>query len=166
MRKGADIKTTMTVSFLESVHGTEKTLRNKNTGKQLKVKIPAGVEDGQKIRLRGQGNPGLYGGRNGDLIITVKVMPDQQFERKGNDVYTSTDISFKEAILGTKANVKTLTKTVALNIPAGTQPGAKLRLKGQGLAVGDSAGDLYVTVNVTIPKDISEKQKKLLEEWE
>jgi len=165
VRKGHDVHATIKVTFFEALEGTEKTIRDKTTGKKLKIKIPAGVEDGKRIRLRGQGQPGLYGGRNGDLLITVRVMPDQQFERKGNDVYTSTTISFKDAILGTKANVKTLTKTVSLNIPAGTQPGSKLRLKGQGLAVGDSAGDLYVTINVSIPTNITDKQKHLLEEW-
>jgi len=115
--------------------------------------------------LAGQGMPGPPGGQNGDLIITVKVMSDQQFERRGNDIYTSATISFKEAILGCKAQVKTLTKTIALTVPPGTQPGTKLRLKGQGLAVGESQGDLYVEIKVEIPKTLTQEQRKMLEEW-
>jgi molecular chaperone DnaJ len=167
-RKGADLKASLTLSFMEAIIGVERKLKIRQTGKTLAVKIPAGIEDGGKIRLAGQGMPGPPGApgiRNGDLIITVRVMPDQQFERKGNDIYTSATISFKDAILGCKAQVKTLTKTIALTVPPGTQPGTKLRLKGQGLAVGESQGDLYVEIKVEIPKTLTEKQRKMLEEW-
>lgn len=92
-------------------------------------------------------------------------MTDQNFKRDGNNIYTSVTISFKEAILGTKAQVKTLTKTIMLTIPPGTQPGTVLRLKGMGLSVGGQQGDQLVEVKVSIPTDISEAQKKLLEEW-
>ena len=166
--KGADLRITLSVSFMEAINGTERKLKIHQTGKTLSIKIPAGIEDGGKIRLAGQGMPGpqgTHGGVNGDLIITVRVMPDQQFERKGNDIYTSATISFKEAILGCKIQVKTLTKTVALTVPPGTQPGRKLRLKGQGLTVGESHGDLYVEIKVEIPKTLTEKQRKMLEEW-
>ena len=164
--RALDLTAEMPVSFLEAARGTTRMINVGNTGKKLKVKIPAGIEDGGKIRLAGQGQPGYNGQASGDLIITVKVMPDQNFERKGNDVYTSVKISFVEAIKGTKAQVKTLTKTVSLTVPAGTQPGTNMRLKGQGLAVGGKQGDLYVTINVEIPKKLTEKQRKLLEEWE
>ena len=93
-------------------------------------------------------------------------MPDQQFTRKGNDVYSNVEVSFKEAILGTKKQVKTLTKTIMLTIPPGTQPGTSMRLKGQGLSVGGNQGDMFVEIHVVIPKTLTEKQKKLLEEWE
>ena len=92
-------------------------------------------------------------------------MPDQNFKRDGNNIYTSVDISFIEAIKGTKVKVKTLTKTIMLTIPPGTQPGTQMRLKGQGLSVGSKQGDQMVTVNVEIPQNISEKQKNLLDEW-
>ncbi len=164
--KGQDIRASVKISFEEAIHGTQKTIRNKATGKKLSFKVPPGVEDGTKIRLAGQGGPGQMGGPNGDLIISVRVMGDQNFERKGNDIYTSTTVPFTTAILGGKAEVKTLTKTVSINIPAGTQPGTKMRLKGLGLSVGDRQGDLYVTINVSIPTDLTEKQRKLLEEWE
>lgn len=164
--KGQDVRASVKVSFDEAIHGTKKTIRNKATGKKLSFKVPPGVEDGTKIRLAGQGGQGQFGGPNGDLIIAVRVMGDQNFERKGNDIYTSTTVPFTTAILGGKAEVKTLTKTVSINIPAGTQPGTKMRLKGLGLSVGDRQGDLYVTINISIPTDLTEKQRKLLEEWE
>ena len=92
-------------------------------------------------------------------------MTDQNFERKGNDIYTSVEIPFTEAILGARVNVKTLSSTVSLTIPAGTQPGTQLRLKGQGLAVSNPPGDLFVEIKVTLPKTLTDKQKKIIEEW-
>ncbi len=165
MQKGADLTTTLSVSFMEAVNGAKRTLRIPQTGKTLSVKIPRGIDDGGRIRLAGQGMPGTPGGQDGDLIITVQVMPDQNFERKGNDIYTNVTISFKQAILGCKVNVKTLTKQVALTVPPGTQPGTTMRLKGQGLAVGESPGDLYCEIKIEIPKTLTEEQRKMLEEW-
>ena len=93
-------------------------------------------------------------------------MPDQNFKRDGNDIHTSVTISFIEAIKGCRIEIKTLTKTIMLTIPPGTQPGTKMRLKGLGLAVGDTTGDQYVTINVKIPKELTENQRQLLDEWE
>jgi len=164
-RRAPDLMAELTITFMEAVKGTYKIITLGNIGKKLKIKIPQGIEDGGKIRLAGQGQKGYNGQRNGDLIITVRVMPDQNFIRKGNDIYTSITIPFIDAIMGTKAKVKTLTKTVALTIPPGTQPGTKMRLKGQGLTVGSKSGDLYVEIKVEIPKKITESQRKLLEQW-
>lgn len=161
-----DAHATVRVSFWEMVNGAHKKIRNKKTGKLLGFNIPVGIKSGSKIRLAGQGNPGWMGTPDGDLIITVKVMGDQNFERKGNDVYTTATIPFTTAILGGKVPVKTLTKTVSLTVAPGTQPGTKLRLKGLGLAVGDAQGELYVTIVVDIPTTITERQSKLLEQWE
>ncbi|HVP07444.1 MAG TPA: DnaJ C-terminal domain-containing protein [Candidatus Acidoferrum sp.] len=165
-RRGNDLTSELSISFLESIKGTTRMLSLGKGRSRLRVKIPSGIEDGGKIRLAGQGEPGLYGGPNGDILITVRVMPDQQFTRKGNDIYSSVEISFVEAIKGCKKNVSTLTKTVALTIPPGTQPGTILRLKGQGLSVNGVQGDQYVEIKVSIPKDLTEKQRKLLEDWE
>lgn len=164
--RGADLQTSISISFMESVRGTKKTIQLHGGRKKLAVNIPAGTEDGGKIRLAGQGQPSPTGGPNGDLILTVRVMPDQTFRREGNDVYTTVEISFKEAALGCKKNVKTLSKTIALTIPPGTQPGAKLRLKGQGLSVGGNQGDQYVEVKVTVPTNLTDKQRRQLDEWE
>jgi len=166
IQKGADIYSTLTVSFMDAVKGTVRLILLGDTGKKLKVKVPRGIRDGGKIRLTGQGQPGIHGGRNGDLIITVRVMADKQFERKGNDIFTHSTISFKDAILGCKVNVKTLTKTISLKVPPGTQPGTKMRLKGQGLSVSGVQGDQYVEIRVSIPTTLTDKQRKLLEEWE
>ncbi len=132
--------------------------------KKVAVKIPEAVEDGAKIRLRGLGNPGRNGGQNGDLIITVTVKKHQQFRREGQNIYTSAEISYPQAVLGCKIPVKTLTKTINLSIPAGTEHGTKLRLKGMGLALNGTKGDQYVEVNIVVPKKVSAKQKKILEE--
>ncbi|MDZ4723988.1 MAG: DnaJ C-terminal domain-containing protein [candidate division Zixibacteria bacterium] len=163
--KGADSSATISVTFTEAALGAKKYIQIMG-GRKLAVNIPTGIEDGSKIRLAGQGAPDIFGGEHGDLIITVQIMPDPLFDRKGNDIYTHTEISLKEALLGTKKNIKTLTNTVTLNIPSGTQPGAQLRLKGQGLTVGGAQGDLYVEIRVSLPRTLSEKQKKMLEEWE
>ena len=165
-KRGADLVTTVQITFLESVSGVKKTIRLPGRSKSLSVKIPAGIADGGRVRLRGQGEPGLYGGKNGNLIVRVKVMQDKQFKRDGNDIYSSIDISFVEAIKGCRKPVNTLSKKVTLTIPAGTQPGTKLRLKGMGLNVSGKLGDQYVEVKVTIPTELTEKQRKIIEEWE
>ena len=92
-------------------------------------------------------------------------MTDQNFQRKGSDIYTSVRIPFTEAILGTKVNIKTLSKIVSLSVPAGTQPGTILRLNGQGLAVAGASGDLFVEINVSLPKTLTDEQREIIEEW-
>jgi len=164
--RGSDIHLTVNISFQEMATGTSRTISTRDKSKKISVRIPAGIRHRGKVRLRGQGHLGSYGGQQGDLIITVRVMPDQNFERKGNDIHSSVEISFIDAIKGCKANVKTLTKTVALTIPPGTQPGTKMRLKGMGLEIGGKQGDQYVEIKVKIPKTLSENQQKLLDEWE
>ena len=163
--KAMDIHTTLSITFMEAVHGARRTIQLQGADKKLAVKIPAGIADGGKIRLRGQGQQDPLNRQKGDLIITVRVMPDQNFERKGNDIYSTVEISFKEAALGCKKKVRTLSKMIMLTIPPGTQPGTKLRLKGQGLAVGSAQGDQYVEIKVRVPDKLTEKQKKLLDEW-
>lgn len=132
--------------------------------KKIKIKIPAGIDDGGVVRLRGLGNPGVNGGRDGDLLITVNVNKDQQFERRGNDIYTTVEVSYPQAVLGAKVPVKTLTRTVNINIKPGTAHGTKLRLKGMGLSVNGVVGDQYVEVHIKVPSNITPRQKELLEE--
>lgn len=132
--------------------------------KKISIKIPAGIDDGGRIRLRGMGSPGRGGGPNGDLIVTVNVKKHQQFERKGNDIFTRVEISYPQAVLGCKVPVKTLTKSINLTVPPGTKHGTSLRLKGMGLAVNGSKGDQYVEVNISVPDNVTQKQKELLEE--
>jgi len=134
--------------------------------KTIKVVIPPLVEDGDKIRLKNLGFPGKNGGRKGDLIVKVKVMENQQFKREGKNIHTAVDISFPQAALGAKIPVKTLTGKIMLNIPAGTQPGAVMRLKGVGLSIDGAAGDLLVTINVIVPTKLTDRQKELLREFD
>ncbi|HOZ08594.1 MAG TPA: J domain-containing protein, partial [candidate division Zixibacteria bacterium] len=149
--RGTDLKATVTVTLREAVAGTRKRLRIRQTGRTIQVTIPPGIENGGVIRLAGQGMPAparpeMPPGVPGDLLITVKVMADHQFERKGNDIYTKVTIPLKDAILGGKARVRTPLKEIQVTIPPGTQPGTKLRLKGMGLSVGGVQGDQYVEV--------------------
>lgn len=139
------------------------TTRKKKT---IAVKIPAGISDGETIRLRGLGYPGADGGPNGDLIIKVGVMGDQKYKREGNDIHTTVNITFPQAALGAKVPVQSLTGKVMVTVKPGTQPGTVLRLKGLGLAVGGDTGDLFVTVTVTVPTNLTERQKELLREFE
>lgn len=132
--------------------------------RKIKVRIPAGIEDEGRIRLRGMGNPGKNGGHDGDLIITVAVKKDQQFERDGSDIHTKVYVSYPDAALGGKVPVKTLNRNLNLTIPPGTKSGTKLRLKGMGLSVSGSTGDQYVEILIDVPEDLSDRQKELLEE--
>jgi len=131
--------------------------------KKFKIKIPAGINDEGRIRLRGQGNPGINGGPDGDLIIVVSVGKDQQFDRQGNDIYTKVEISYPRAVLGGKIPVTTLTRKINLNIPPGTKAGTKLRLKGMGLSVNGTQGDQYVEIDIAVPSDVTPEQRELLE---
>jgi DnaJ-class molecular chaperone len=165
-QRGEDIAVILPITFAEATLGANKVLRGKSTGKTLSVTIPAGIEDGGEIRLDGRGRPGVNGGPNGDLVIRVQVETDEYFRREGFDIRTKLEISFREAILGSKKTVRTLHGNVALSIPAGTQPGAQMRLKGQGIQAHGVTGDQYVEIAVRIPTKLTEKQRKMLEEWE
>jgi DnaJ-class molecular chaperone len=165
-QRGEDIGVVLPITFTEAALGATKILRGKSTGKTLTVKIPAGIGDGGELRLEGHGRPGGNGGESGDLLIRIYVLPDPYFTRQGNDVSTKLEIDFREAVLGCKKTVKSLHQAVSLNIPAGTQPGTKMRLKGQGIRARGVIGDQYVEIAVRIPTRLTEKQKKLMEEWE
>jgi len=165
-QKGASVSATLSIDFDEAIHGaTKQVIISDSAGgrKTIKVKIPKGIDDGEKIRLRGLGAPGSGGGPAGDLIVTVHVKPDRKFAREGNNIISKVTIPFKLAALGGKATVDTLTKKVRVTIPSGTQPGARLRLKGQGLAVGGKKGDLIVEVQVEVPTSLTAEQKAALE---
>jgi len=134
--------------------------------KQIKVTIPAGVEDGNKLRVRGEGDAGPKGGPPGDLYIFLKVREDRNFRREGPEVYSETSISYVDAILGASMKVPVVDGMVNIKIPPGTQPGQVMRLKGNGaprLGNPNQRGDHYVTVNIDIPKKISGDEKDLME---
>jgi len=131
----------------------------------IEVKVPPGVEEGQKLRLSGMGEPGAGGAPSGDLILEVQIGTHPKFRRRGLDVYSTVTIDMVEAALGTRLDVETMGGTVALTVPPGTQPGQKLRLRGRGLRGPDGRqGDHFVEVNVRIPKNLTERQKELLRE--
>jgi molecular chaperone DnaJ len=134
--------------------------------KRISIKIPRGIADGKKIRLRGQGQPGASGGPPGDLIIKVNIAPHRFFKRRGANVYCEVDINLAQAVLGTKLRVRTINeKRAALKIPPGTQSGTTFRLKGLGVDVGDRKGDQMVTVRVTIPTDLKPEDRELFEKF-
>ena len=135
----------------------------------LKVHIPAGIEGGKSIRLKGKGNPGFNGGPAGDLFLKVSVTPKAGFERKGMDVYTTTEIPFTTAVFGGEAKVSTLYGDVICKIPEGAQTGRKIRLRGKGIvSMKDPAvhGDQYVTIRIQVPQDLSLQAKEKLREFQ
>ncbi len=137
------------------------------TQKKLSIDIPAGIDDGQTLNLRGQGNAGANGGSAGDLLVTVNVRPDKTFTREGSNIYITADISFPQAALGAQVEVPTLDGPVELSIPEGTQSGSVFRLRGKGVPSlrGAGRGDEYVTVNIVTPKGLNARQKELLREF-
>ena len=132
---------------------------------KIAINIPPGINDGAQLRLKGQGKPGISGGPSGDLMVKVNVGEHRFFERKGADIYCQVSINIAQAVLGSKIRVRTINGKVDLKIPPGTQSGTLLRLKGKGVDVNGIKGDQYVKVSVEMPKKVSEKQKKLMEEF-
>ena len=132
-----------------------------------KLNIPAGIDDGQIITSRGDGEPGTRGGPSGDLFVTVNVRPHPIFRRQGFDVVCEIPITFVQAALGTEIEVPTLDGKVKYNIPEGTQTGSIFRLKNKGIPYlrGNGRGDQYVKVEVEVPKKLNEKQKELLRQF-
>ena len=134
---------------------------------KVSVSIPAGIDDGQTISLKGQGNAGLNGGPAGDLLITVLVQPHARFERDGTSILLDQEISFSQAALGAEVEVPTLDGKVKLNIPEGTQSGTTFRLKGKGVPFlrNGGRGDQFVTVNVAVPRSMTSTQKNALRRY-
>ncbi|MGG1573572.1 molecular chaperone DnaJ [Fictibacillus sp. NRS-1165] len=137
------------------------------TTKKVKVKIPAGVDNGQQIRLAGHGEPGVNGGPAGDLYVVFRVLPHEFFERDGDDIFCEMPITFAQAALGDEIEVPTLHGRIKLKIPAGTQTGTHFRLRGKGVqnVRGRGQGDQHIQVKVLTPTKLSEKQKQLLRDF-
>ena len=136
--------------------------------RKITIKIPAGIDNGMQIPLRKQGEPGLRGGENGDLYIFVTVKPHKLFTRENYDLYCDVTVSFTQAALGGEIDVPTLNGMIKHNLPEGTQPGTVIRLRGQGIQNlrGAGKGDLYIKVNVEIPRKLTDKQKELLMQFD
>jgi molecular chaperone DnaJ len=148
----------------EQCRGTGRVLEER----ALEVEIPAGIHDGQRIRLSGEGHAGTAGARAGDVYVEVHVRPDERFVREGNDVYTTVDLTITQAALGASVAVPTLEGEQELTFDPGTQPGEVVVLRGRGLPVlqGFGRGNQRVLVNVTVPRRLTEEQRQLLEEFE
>ena len=166
-RKGPDVQLETTVSLTEgALGGTRRVVLA--DGRQLEARIPPGVKDGQQIRLRGQGAPGENGGPPGDAFITIHIAPHPFLERDGLDLRMDLPVTLKEAILGAKVPVPTLTGSVTLTIPPHSNSGRTLRLKGKGMpgTGGESPGDLYVRLVVTMPDTADPKLDTFVKNWD
>lgn len=170
-RKGQDILAKVEVSFDEAAFGCDKMiyLESGDLSRQsLQVHIPAGIDSGKKIRLKGKGQPGINGGEAGDLLLEVSVKGKPGYERKGMDVYTTVSIPFATAALGGETIVQTLYGKVSCKIREGTQSGSKIRLRGKGIvSMKDPSvrGDQYVTIQIQVPQHLSPEAKRKLKEF-
>jgi DnaJ-class molecular chaperone len=165
-RAGQDFSVAMTVSFEDAARGGSRRVMLPN-GEQIDVKIPVGLKDGQQIRLKGRGGAGRKGGPAGDVLIQVSVAPHPYYVRDGNDLRMDLPVTLQEAVIGGKVPVPTLTGTVSLSVPAGSNTGSVLRLKGKGIPAhgSDPAGDLYVKLVVTLPDKPDATLQKFAESW-
>jgi len=161
--KGRDVTATTTLDFQTAITGETVTLQQ-STGKPMKVRVPAGVSDGQKIRLRGRGEPSPDGGEAGDMVLTVSVRPHPVFERDGLHLRVDVPVTFAEAALGATIEVPTLGgDPVRLRVAPGTPSGRVLRVKGRGVAAKGGTGDLLATVQVAVPSHLSDKARAAVE---
>ncbi|ETJ03090.1 MAG: Chaperone DnaJ, partial [Actinomyces urogenitalis DORA_12] len=163
--KGPDVLTNATLSFRQAVAGDEVELRA--DGKTMRVRIPAGVHHGQKIRLRGKGRPGMNGGPNGDMVVTVSVESHPVYSIDGANLRMDLPVTLKEAALGATVEVPLLDGgSSKVKIKGGTQSGTVLRLRGKGIKTAKTTGDLLVTVEVAVPRKLSKDAKAALESFD
>jgi curved DNA-binding protein len=164
--KGQDYSSEMEISLPEAYEGSTRILNVNN--QQLRIKVKPGVSDGQVLKLAGKGGPGANGGPNGDLFLTVKIIPDPVYKRKGNDLHKDQHIDLFTALLGGEVHVHTLDGDIKMKIPAETQNGTVLRVKSKGFPVygkADTFGDLYLKIHVDIPRSVSDEEKELVHQW-
>lgn len=167
-RRGADYQTQVTLSFEEAIFGTTKKVST-NTGAEIKVKIPAGIDDGMSIRLQGKGGEPPEGGtEKGDLYVRIKVKPHKNLTREGAIILSEETISMVDAALGCEIDVETVDGKITMKIPAGTQSGTPFKLSGHGVPFRNDGdrGPHIVTIIVETPKNLSKKQKELLKEFQ
>lgn len=170
--KGEDLHADVTVSFDEAAFGGKKVIRlqSSNGGVQnYEVNIPAGIESGKSIRLKGKGHPGIGGGEAGDLLLKVNVQDKPGYRREGRDVYTTVNIPFTTAVFGGEAKVHTIYGDVLCNIKPGTQSGTKIRLRGKGIVAMNNPsvhGDEYATVQIEVPTNLTPDARRKLKEFE
>ena len=170
-RRGSDFESDILVTLEEALTGSERSISlqrvDRSTGQArtqtLKVRIPPGVHEGQAIRVAGMGEDGVGGGVPGDLYLRVRFAAHPEYIVRGSDLYYGLDLAPWEAVLGTQVIVPTLKDQVSVRIPAGTNQGRQLRIRGRGLPIGrtDRQGDLYVVINIELPQQITEEEREL-----
>ena len=163
--RGQDYNAELQVDLLDAYKTHQQTITVNE--KNIRITIPAGIENGQQIRLKGYGAPGVNGGPAGDLYITFSIRNNITFKRSGNDIHTTADIDLYTAVLGGEVTLDTLSGKVKLKVKPETQNGTKMRLKGKGFPLykkEDEYGDLFITFSVAIPTNLTEKQKELFKE--
>jgi curved DNA-binding protein len=162
--KGQDYQTEMTLTLEDVYHGTSRIMQIE--GKKIRMKTKPGTRDGQLLRIKGKGGPGIQGGSAGDLLVRIKVMPHHLYKRDGDNLLQTIQLDLFTAVLGGKVEVNTFSGPVKINIPAGTQTGKTLRLKGKGLPIygrKDQYGDMLVQLQVQIPNNLKPEEKELFE---
>ena len=159
--RGRDVRFTLDVDFLDAINGARRRI-SLAEGRTIEVAIPAGVESGQVLRLKGQGSPGVQGGPAGDALVELHVKPHAFFRREGQDIHMDLNISLVEAVEGGKVQAPTPTGNVTLTVPAGSNTGKVLRLKGKGVA---GQGDQFVRMQVVLPETPDEDLKKFVKKW-
>lgn len=170
-KDGEDVLAKVEVSFEEAALGADKVIRFRapdGSEQSLQVHIPAGIDSGQKIRLKGKGMPGQNGGGAGSLLLEVTIQSKPGFERKGMDIYTTVEIPFETAVLGGETIVPTLSGRVSCKIKEGTQSGTKIRLKGKGIVSmknPSQKGDEYAVIQIRVPRNLSADAKQKLQEY-
>jgi len=163
--RGQDLQTQITIDFHQAIFGTTQTINIEN--ESIRLKIPAGIYDGQSIRIAGKGGDAPRGGQKGDLYVQVRVRAHKHFTREGDIILSEKTISMADAALGTEIEVETVDGTATMRIPAGTQPGTNFKLSGRGAPRpgSDQRGPHIVTVYIEIPKNLSRKQREILEQF-
>ena len=165
-QKGRDVRTQLSVPFLEAANGSQKRVTLPG-GDTVSVTIPEGLRDGQTLRLRGKGQEGLHGGPDGDLFVEVTVMPDPRFEAHGDDVTIEVDLPLRDAVLGGKLEVPTLSGRATIKIPPHSSSGKAFRLKEKGLkkSKGYGHGDLYARVRIVLPREVDAELEAFMRRW-
>ena len=164
--RGQDARYRLTLDFLSAINGGKQSI-TLPSGADLEVNIPPGCRDGQTLRLRGKGQPGIGGGATGDALIEIKVAPHKFFQRVGDDIRIDVPITLKEAVLGAKIKVPTSAGSVTMTVPKGANTGTVLRLKGQGVArANGSQGDQFITLRVILPTAPDAALENFITDWQ
>lgn len=166
--KGENIETAISISIIEAFYGMNKKISLRTVNGKMKtfsIKVPAGIREGEKIRLIGQGKAGQNGGKNGDLFIKIQIEEDNKFKLIGYDLYTDLCLTPSEAALGTRVNLEGIDDTISIYVPAGIESGEKLRIPGKGYKDGNGGrGDLTARIKIMVPKTLTEQEKALYEQ--